>query len=53
MKFVRVETTAKLVVPVGTDLDRAKRMLEKAEVTCPISNTLNCEHHLVIDICLA
>ena len=53
MKFVRIETTATLVAPAGTDVDRATRMLEKAEATCPISNTLNCEHRLFIEISLA
>jgi len=53
MKFVSMTTTARLVAPTGTDIDRAKRMLEKAEATCPISNTLNCEHRLIIEVSLA
>ena len=37
---------ADLVVPAGTDVDTALRLLRKAEQTCLITNTLNCERHL-------
>lgn len=50
MRFARFETQATLTVASSTNVERARMLLEKAEATCPISNSLNCERHLVIDI---
>ncbi len=50
MRFTRFETHAKLVVPTGTDAERAKRLLEKAEQTCLVANSLNSERHLTVEI---
>jgi organic hydroperoxide reductase OsmC/OhrA len=50
MRFPRFETHIELVIPVGADTQRAKLLLEKAEATCPLSNTVNCEKHLTMDI---
>lgn len=50
MRFVRFDTHARLVVSPSANAERAKMLLEKAEATCPISNSLNCERHLQIDI---
>jgi|SRR5438270_1626687 len=50
MRFTRFETQAKLLVPPGTDLERAKRLLEKAESSCLVANSLNGERHLTVDV---
>ena len=50
MRFTRFETHAKLHVPAGTDLERAKRLLEKAESSCLIANSLSSERHLSVEI---
>jgi peroxiredoxin-like protein len=50
MRFTRFETQAKLHVAAGTDIERAKRLLEKAENTCLISNSLSSERHLTMEI---
>jgi len=50
MRFVRFDTHAQLTLAPSANVERAKMLLEKAEATCPISNSLNCERHLQIDI---
>ena len=45
-RFTHFFTTAKLSVPPGTDRERAKKLLEKAEQICLITNSLNAERHL-------
>jgi organic hydroperoxide reductase OsmC/OhrA len=50
MRFSRFDTHAKLHVPTGTDLERAKRLLEKAEASCPVSNSLSSERHLTVEM---
>jgi organic hydroperoxide reductase OsmC/OhrA len=50
MYFTRFETHAKLTVPPGTDAERGKRLMEKAEQTCPIANSLVSERHLVAEV---
>jgi len=48
-RFTQMALRARLTVPPGTDADRARRLLEKAEKTCLITNslaftpTLSCE----------
>ena len=49
-RFTRIETHVRLVVPAGTDAARAKRLLEKAEQGCPVSNSLTAVKHLVCEI---
>jgi len=49
MRFTRFDTHAKLHVPTGTDLERAKRLLEKAESSCLIANSLTGERHLSVE----
>jgi peroxiredoxin-like protein len=49
MRFTRFDTHAKLHVPTGTDLERAKRLLEKAESSCLVANSLSSERHLTIE----
>jgi organic hydroperoxide reductase OsmC/OhrA len=50
MRFTRFETHAKLQVPVGADVERAKKLMEKAEQTCPVANSLSSERHLVAEV---
>jgi peroxiredoxin-like protein len=50
MRFTRFETHAKLHVPAGADGERAKKLLEKAETSCLVSNSLNSERHLTVEV---
>jgi organic hydroperoxide reductase OsmC/OhrA len=50
MRFTRFDTHAKLQVPAGGDVERAKRLLEKAESSCLIANSLNSERHLTVEV---
>jgi organic hydroperoxide reductase OsmC/OhrA len=52
-RFVAFEVRACLRVPPGTDPDRARQVLEKAERRCLISNSLNGAIHLVPTIDVA
>ena len=49
-RFTAFTVNATLSVPAGTDLDKAKRLLEKAEASCLITNSLHAETHLAYDI---
>jgi peroxiredoxin-like protein len=49
-RFTAFNVNATLTVPAGTDLDKAKRLLEKAEATCLVTNSLSAETHLALDI---
>lgn len=53
MRFIRFATHAKLLVPAGTDVDRARRLLEKAEQSCLVANSLNSERHLTVEVTVA
>lgn len=46
-RFVAFEVRAHLRVPAGTDAERAARLLEKAERSCLISNSLSAPIRLV------
>jgi organic hydroperoxide reductase OsmC/OhrA len=46
-RFVGFEVRARLRVPPGTDPDRARQVLEKAERSCLISNSLSGAIHLI------
>jgi peroxiredoxin-like protein len=50
MRFTRFDTHAKLVVSAEADLERAKKLLEKAEATCLVSNSLTSERHLTMEV---
>ncbi len=50
LRFTRFETHAKLHVPPGADIERAKKLLEKAELTCLVANSLNGERHLTVEV---
>jgi organic hydroperoxide reductase OsmC/OhrA len=49
-RFTRFEIRATLTVPRGTDEHKAKRLLEKAEAVCLVTNSLNAEKHLDVRI---
>jgi len=34
----------------GADIERAKRLLEKAESSCLVANSLNSERHLTVEV---
>ncbi len=44
--FTAFTNKVKLVVPAGTDIDKAQRLLEKAESACLIVNSLSGQSHL-------
>ncbi|MBP6716085.1 MAG: OsmC family protein [Acidobacteria bacterium] len=46
-RFTAFEIRARLVVPTGTDPERATRLLEKSERACLITNSLNAAVTLV------
>jgi len=48
--FTRFRTVARLTVPAGTDEARARLLLEKAEHTCLIANSLRSERSLELSI---
>ncbi len=52
-RFVAFEIRARLRVPPGTDPDRARQVLEKAERSCLISNSLSGATRLVPTIDVA
>lgn len=51
-RFTRYATQAVLTAPAGTDIARAKTLLEKAEHTCLISNSLRGERTLQTQVIL-
>jgi len=50
MRFTRFDTHAKLFVPEGADVERARKLLDRAEGSCPVSNSLNSERHLTAEV---
>ena len=50
MRFTRFDTHASLHVAAGADVERAKKLLEKAELTCLVANSLNSERHLTVEV---
>jgi organic hydroperoxide reductase OsmC/OhrA len=50
MRFTRFDTHAKLQIPSGADIERAKKLLEKAESACLIANSLSSERHLTMEV---
>lgn len=49
-QFTRYTTYARLEMPAGTDVAKARKLLEKAEHTCLISNSLRGERVLVAEV---
>jgi len=50
MLFTRFDTHAKLQVAAGANVERAKKLLEKAESTCLIANSLRADRHLTVEV---
>lgn len=50
MRFTKFVTHATLHVPVGADVERARKLLEKAELSCPVANSLTAERHLTVEV---
>lgn len=50
MRFTRFDTHAKLYIAAGADKERAGKLLEKAESTCLVANSLNSERHLTTEL---
>ena len=50
IQFTAFKVHAELVIPEGADADRAQKLLEKAEKTCFITNSLKAEPHLETNI---
>lgn len=53
MKFTEVSIKANLVAPEGTDAAKVQRLLEMAEQTCLVTNSLNVECHLQAEVSIA
>lgn len=49
-QFTAFTLHARLVLPAGSDLERAHKLLEKSEQVCLISTSLKGEKHLNIEI---
>jgi len=45
-RFTRLDVQARLAVPKDTDVAKARRVLEKAEQSCLVTNSLRAESHL-------
>ncbi len=46
IQFTSFQVKATLIIPEGSDTERAERLLAKAESTCFITNSLKAETHL-------
>ena len=49
-QFTRFDLKTVLTVPAGTDPDKARRLLEKAERSCLITNSMKAESHLQAEV---
>ena len=49
-RFTHFDIQARLLVPAGTDADKAKLLLEKAEKNCLVSNSLNAEKSMAVSV---
>lgn len=49
-RFTRFDLHARLAIPEGVSNDKAQRLLEKAESSCLITNSLSAEVHLQAEI---
>ena len=49
-RFTAVEVNATLRVPAGTDVEKAEKLLHKAEDSCLITNSLSADSSLVATI---
>lgn len=51
-KFTKILINATLVIAKGQSVEKATKLLEKAEKTCLISNSLNAEFEMKCDVTL-
>jgi organic hydroperoxide reductase OsmC/OhrA len=51
-RFTAVQLHAQLVLPAGSDREKAFRLLEKAEKACLVGNSLKCKPELKLDVTL-
>ena len=49
-RFTHFDIQARVRVPAGTDADKAKLLLEKAEKNCLVSNSLNAEKSIAVSV---
>ena len=49
-QFVRFKLRAELEIPEGSSEDKARKLLEKADKTCLITNSMKAPSHLEMDI---
>lgn len=52
-RFTEVRLHARLTLPAGGDIERGKHLLEKAEKTCLITNSLKAKPVLTADVTIA
>jgi organic hydroperoxide reductase OsmC/OhrA len=52
-QFTRYTTYASLKVPLTSDADKARKLLEKAEHVCLVSNSMRGERKLVAEVTIA
>lgn len=52
VKFTRIDTYARLVIPAGGDREQAEKVLEKTERNCFVSNTLGCDKQFTFEVVL-
>jgi len=50
IQFTHLDITARLTIPTGVDAERAKKLLEKSEMACFISNSLKATKQLITEI---
>lgn len=50
VRFTELHLRARLVVPPGVDAERAKRLLEKAEAACLVTNSLALRPTLIAEV---
>jgi peroxiredoxin-like protein len=50
VRFTEIKLHARLTVPAGANEDRARRLLEKAEKTCLVTNSLKVEPTLTTEV---
>jgi peroxiredoxin-like protein len=48
--FTHMVSTVKLTLPAGESVEKAERLLQKADQSCLVSNSLNCDTQLQCEI---
>ncbi|WP_461482350.1 OsmC family protein [Porticoccus sp.] len=50
VKFTRIDSHARLVIPAGGDREQAAKVLEKTERNCFVSNSLGCDKQFTFEV---